>query len=393
MKNAVGPVNGDQASVVDTPYMALWQRGECRLPAHTLLAWAQAQRLLPLLLWRAQQAGWEFPATFVHAAQAARYHVQAQQVVAEQQLRALGAVAQKLQIPLVLVKGACVAHTYPETWLRPYVDIDLLIAEESLAALLPALRDEGYTWLDASTGQRGWHMPPLAPQTAGVKVEIHTALARERGRSLFTCEQWAAGLRPFDPFPGLWVPGPVEHALYLIHHAIVHHALTLGLLHFVDLKFWTQSWGEAEWQALVVQARTFDLHRATGLALALAAWAWDTPWPVEVQQLFPLPPDEILATAQRIVTGENVQKLPRVQRDLTERNLRGVLQYLALVLFGDPATRQALPRKEKIRFYLRRPFQLLSSHGPTLWRLARGEQRTRDAWQAQQRLHVWLDDE
>ncbi len=376
-----------------SPYLALWQHGHLLASERHLLAWAQAQRLLPLLLWRAQQAGWELPAAVVQAARAARYRVQAHHLLAEAQLRALGEVAQELRIPLVLVKGACVAHAYPETWLRSYNDIDLLIAEENLVVFLPLVFDLGYTWLEAATGQRGWHLPPLTPQSAGLKLEVHTALAREKGRDLFTCAQWSTGLRPFDPFPGLWIPDPVDHALYLIHHAVVHHALAMGLLHIVDLKFWTQAWGESEWQALETQARVLDLHRATGLALALAAWAWDTPWPAEVQQRFPVPPEAILTTTQRIVTGESVQKLPYVQRDLSERSLRGWIKYASLVLFGDPAVRQTLPRREKFRFYLHRPFQLLSNHGPTLWRLARGDRQTRDAWQVQQSLQTWLDDE
>lgn len=382
----------EQASFF-SPYLALWQRGDCALPERDLLAWAQGQRLLPLLLWRAQQSGWALPAALARTARDARYREQAQQMLAEDQLRALGALAQRLDIPLVLVKGACVARAYPETWLRPYTDIDLLIAEERLADFLPAVIDLGYTWMAATTGQRGWHLPPLAPQTTGLKLEVHTALAREKGRSLFTLEQWAAGLRPFTPFPGLWVPDPVDHALYLIHHAAVNHELTLGLLPFIDLKFWTQLWGEAEWQTMADRARVFDLRRATGLALALAAWVWDTPWPVATRQLFPLPPDEILMTAQRVVTGEHVQKLPRVWHDLPERNLRGLVKYLNLILLGDPVTRQALPPKEKLRFYLHRPFQLLTNHGPTLWRLVRGERRTRDAWRVQKKLQTWLGDE
>lgn len=382
----------DQAGVY-APYVALWRQGDCLLPERALLAWAQSQRLLPLLFWRAKKAGWTLPDALTRAAQNVRYREQAQQMLAEDQLRALGVLAQRLDIPLVLVKGACVARAYPETWLRPYNDIDLLIAEEHLPHFLSAVLDLGYTWLGALTGQRGWHLPPLAPKTTGLKLEVHTALARERGRSLFTFDQWTAGMRPFAPFPGLWIPAPVDHALYMIHHAIVHHELTLGFLPFIDLAYWTQSWEEAEWQALVDQAHAFDLHRTVGLSLALMAWVEDIEYPRKAQQLFPVPPDDILEAARRIVIGAGAQKMPHLQRDLPERNLRGLLKYLSLVLFGDPVTRQALPRGEKIRFYLRRPFQLLSNHGPTLWRLMRGERRTRDAWRVQQRLQTWLRDE
>ncbi len=380
-------------SVNASPYLAFWQQGALTLPEPDLIAWASHQRLLPLWVWRAGQLGWEAPSTLARAAQAARYHEQAQQMLAEQQLCALGRLAQTLDIPLVLVKGAAIAQAYPAPWMRAYNDIDLLIAEEHLTEFLPAVAGLGYTWTEASPGQRGWHLPPLSPQDTGLKLEVHTALARDKGHPWFTLAQWRAGLRPFAAFPGLWIPDPVDHALYVIHHAIVHHVLTLGFLPCVDLKFWTQSWDLSDWQFLSTKAQAANLHHAVSLALALTTWVWDDPWPAEVQSLFLSPPEAILAGAQRSVLGENVRRVPQLWRDMPERNLRGFLKYAGLVLLGDLEMRRALPFGEKLRFYLHRPFQLLAHHGPTVWRLLRGERRTRQAWRTQQQLQSWLRDE
>lgn len=320
----------------------------------------------------------------------ARYREQARQTLAEGQLRALGALAQSLNIPVVLVKGASVARAYPEPWMRPYTDIDLLVAEAHLADFLAAMTAQDYTWMETVVGQRSWHAPPLAPKNTGVNVEVHTALAREREQALFTFEQWRDTLQPWTSAPGLRVPDPVDHAIYLVHHAVVHHELTLGLLLFADLHFWTQRWEIHAWQQLATKASSVGLRRATGLALALTAWVWDTAWTAEVQQLFPFPSDEVLRAAQYIVIGVDVQKMPGVWRDLTERNARGLLKYLSLILLGDPDTRRALPWKDRARFYLRRPFQLLRNHALTFWRLARGERRTRAAWQMQRQLQQWI---
>ncbi len=377
---------------VYSPYFALWLRGECAAPEQHLLAWAHSQRLLPLLLWRAQQQEWNLPPSFARAARDARYREQAQQMLAESQLRALGTLALSLNIPVVLVKGASVAQAYPEPWMRPFSDIDLLVAETHLPVFLDALIDAGYGWIETMVGQRGWHLPPLAPKGAGLKIEVHTSLAREREQALFTFEQWRDALQPWALVPGLWLPDPVEHALYMVHHAVAHHELTLGLLPFADLKFWTQSWDLYAWQRLAAKSMLVGLHRAVGLALALTAWMWDTAWQAEIQQLFPSPSSEILITARRIVLGEGVQKLPRVWRDLPERNVRGMLRYLNLILLGDPDTRRALPWKERVKFYLHRPFQLVRNHAPTLWRLARGDRRTCQAWQVTRQLQQWMSD-
>ena len=377
--------------VEESPYLTLWWRGETVLPIEDLAAWTHGQRLLPLLAWRAARQDWALPAPLIEAARRVRYRTEASQVLAAQQLQSLSEIARRSEIPIVVVKGAVVAQTYPEPWMRPYADVDLLIPQSAVPALLDAVREAGYRVMADMLGDRGWHLPPLQPgDGAGLKLEIHTSLAHERGQDMFAYEAWAGGLRPWPAFPGLWLPDPVDHALYLIHHAAVHHGFTIGGLPLADLKFWTLCWDAVQWDQLAAKAEACDLQRAVGIFLALAAWFWREPWPPEVTARFPLPTPGVLATAQRIVTGELAQKMPFIWRDLSERNLRGVLAYANLVLFGDPALRQGLPLKEKVLFYLRRPFRLLRNHGPTLWRLVRGDRRTRNAWYTQQELQEWM---
>ena len=77
-----------------------------------------------------------------------------------------------------------------------------------------------------------------------MRVEIHPALAQEGGRWLFTVAAWRDGLRPLPGVPGLWVPAAVDHALYIVHHAVIHHELEMGLQGAADLWFLTADWGE-----------------------------------------------------------------------------------------------------------------------------------------------------
>ena len=140
-------------------------------------------------------------------------------------------------------------------------------------------------------------------------------------------------------------------------------------------------------------AALIGLQRTAGLALTLTAWVWDQPWPDVIQELFPVPPDAILQVSQRVVWGEGVQKIPHVWRDVSNHNLLGLLKYMQLILFGDPDTRRALSLQDKAQFYVRRPWHLLRSHGPTLWRLVRGDRRMRDAWRTQRQLQTWIKEE
>ncbi|MBN2002161.1 MAG: nucleotidyltransferase family protein [Anaerolineae bacterium] len=372
------------------PYMAFWWQGGSVLPERELIAWLNGQRVLPLVIWYASQRAWKLSDGLMRAAQHAQYREQAQQMMAEQQLQVLGKLALSLNVPLVLVKGAAVAQMYPKAWMRSYTDIDLLVSEADLSRLVPAVVDLGYTWLESQSGERGVHLPPLLSKNTGVKLEIHTTLARISGRDLFTVEQWESGLQDFISFPGLRVPDSIAHALYLIHHAVIHHEFTLGLLPWVDLSFWTRTWGIQEWQQLSDRALAVGLQRAVCIAVALTRWVEDVSWAYDPLPFFPIPPSEILTMAQHIMMGEVTQKMPHLWRDMPERNLRGFLKYVSLVLMGDPKTRQSLPLRDRLWFYVCRPFHLLRNHGPALWRLLRGERTARKTWRFQQQLQSWL---
>lgn len=370
--------------------LALWWRGEAAEPWLPLIAWARGQRLLPLLAWRAQRQGWALPQDVLDMARQARFRTEAHQALAARQLHALGELAEQLNLPLVVVKGAAMAQAYPHPWQRAYNDIDLLVAPETAPPLLDALRARGYHAIEESLGDRAWHLPGLSPAQGGLKLEIHTALAREHGNPTFTLAQWHERLIPWDAFPGLWLPDPVDHHLYNVHHAIVHHSFNLGLLPLADFKFWTQDWDAALWERLAQRAAEFELAHVVGLALALTAWFWDEPWPDAVAARFSVPPEAVLATMQRVASGELVQKMPHVWRDMPSRSLGGWLRYARLILLGDPATRVEATFKERLLFLLRRPFRLMHNHGATLWRLARGDTHTREVWRTEQQLQEWM---
>ena len=371
-------------------YLALWWRGEIRLPEAELIAWARRQRLLPLLGWRAEQEGWQLPEALTNAIRRTRVLVAVGQTVADQQLKALGETAQRLDIPLVLVKGAAAAAAYPEPWMRPHGDIDLLVDEADASVLLQALKSQGYRYAESAEGHRAWHFPPLILPNRGARIEIHTALAREGGRLLFTPSQWRAGLRPLSSFPGLCAPGPADHVLYLIHHALVHHELLFGMQPYLDIGFWSAAWTPDDWGALHAATQGAAMENAVGLALALTAWLWQRPLPI-ADAGFSHPPESLLARAKEAVAGVTTsQSLPHVWRDIPPRAQGGLLRYAAVILFGDPAQLRELSWRERLRFHLRRPGELFRNHGPAVWQLLRGNPATRAAWSAQRDLQTWL---
>lgn len=374
----------------ESPYLNLWWNGETDFPCDKLIAWAQAQRLLPLIGWRAEQHGWALPPQLQDAVRQARYRASARQLLATRQLHELAEIARFQRIPVVIVKGQVVAEVYPSATLRIYNDLDLLVPPSAVPALTHALRQHGYTV--PLTGGRAFHLPPFNPPGAGLRLEVHTAMKKGGTGDAFTFAQWADGLRPWTSLPGLLVPNPVGHWLYLVSHALEHHECEMGLLPLADLKFWTDIWTAQEWESLATRAKAGGWEQLVGLALALVAWFWQTPWSSEIASRFPEPPEDILRWAQAVTSGEAETEslLPNLWRDLPERSVRGWSAYAQLVLLGDPVTRRNIPWPKRLLFYLRRPVYLVRNHGPALWQLLRGQRKSRETWQAQRKMASWL---
>lgn len=371
--------------------LALWWHGEVRLPESELITWARRQRLLPLLGWRAQQLGWELPVAMTEAIRRSQLAVAVSQTIIDQQLIALGQIAQKLGIVVVLVKGAAAAAAYPEPWMRPYADIDLLIHEADASQYLRALRDNGYQDAEVTPGTRHEHLQPLVDPNTGRWVEVHTSLAWIHNRSLFTLSSWKDRLRPIADSPGLYAPGPIEHTLYFVFHGIVQHDLERSVQILTDVWFWTKHWDEGEWHQMRSLAEASELLSAVGLGIELTAWFWGEDRYREARQLFPSPPRSLVAMAQRTLVGLHSQELlPHIWRRVPGIDPRSLLAFVSAMLFGDGAESQEMTMRQRLSLLGKRTTYLVRNYSLAMWRLLRGDPALRAAWKAQRDLQAWL---
>ncbi|MCD4738002.1 MAG: nucleotidyltransferase family protein [Anaerolineae bacterium] len=371
-----------------SPYLNFWWTGELAVSEAALISWARTQRLLPLLGWRAAQEGWSLSPTLQQAVKEARYRLTAREVLLKQQLKQLSEIVVRQEIPVVVVKGPVIAEFYPETILRPYSDLDLLVPEQDVTELITALQQEEYH--AELGGGRSTHLPPLYPSTAGFRVEIHTALDAHGADSLFTFERWAESSAPWRAFPSMRIPDPLEHLLYLTYHLIERHQFAGGGLALADFKFLTAGWGIYEWQTLQERAMSLGMLRSVGLALRLVAWFWPATDLTEALTYFPFPPDKVLAVSQRMLLGYQSKLLPSVWRDLEGTGYKDWIRYLKKILFGEPQQAQRMSFMEKLHFGLHRPVHLVRTYTPAAWSLLRGDPESRAAWQARRELMVWL---
>jgi hypothetical protein len=168
------------------------------------------------------------------------------------------------------------------------------------------------------------------------------------------------------------------------------HELRSGLLHLIDLKFWTMVWTSEDWARAYDLAAEKGLLRMVGLALALLPLAWPGKDLSLPHDLFPHAPKEMLVASARTIFGHGPGLMPHFGRDLDEHTFLGWMRYARLVLFGDPRVRRGCPWQEQLGFYLRRPFRLLKNYGPLFLRLLRGDQASQEALQRQRDLMAWV---
>jgi hypothetical protein len=291
---------------------------------------------------------------------------------------------------VALVKGPVVAEAYPAPDLRPYHDLDLLVASADVSTLLSLLKRAGYTF--SMDGIRGWHLPPLhPPENQGFKIDVHTALARDQqGNSLFTWETWRDSMSAWSRFPDLKHPASVEHMLYLVHHLVVHHHFEMGVLPLSDLVFMTTDWSASRWQQLADLAAYMNMRRAVGLSLHLADWWYGKEQFKEGRVLFPSPPSLVFTQSQRLLLGTRQTARLKFERDVGANSISAWLRHGWRVLAGDPDAMRGLTWQDRLHFYLRRPLHLLRSYGP--WASSGQKKRSsvHDVHEAQRDLMDWL---
>ncbi len=379
--------SGEQA-IDSAAYLRLWRTGEFDAATQPLLAWLRAQRLAPILGWRAKQRGWTLPEEVSRFVQTATYQGVARHTIVGSQIEELANLFRKAKIPAVVVKGPVVASAYPDTSLRIYNDLDFLVPEGQAASLITALIKLGYS--AQVSGDRSMHFPPLHPEGAGLRLEIHDALDKHLDGDWFTFSQWSDRMRKWTSYPGLWVPDPVDHMIYLIDHALIRHELLGGLQLLNDLWFWTKEWGAYKWEVLESRSQQLGLFRAVNLALSLTAWFWDEALSDPAGQRFPTPPSDVLAQSQALALGSFPAFIPHVWRDLAANRPLQWVRYGINTFFGDPEYRKSLSVGNRILFYLRRPLRLWQHYASVLWRLIVGKTTERSAWEAKREVSAWL---
>lgn len=190
------------------------------------------------------------------------------------QLRPLLLSLRRAGIPVIVLKGACLAElAYGNVALRPMSDADLLVPKQALEQARAVLSRAGcaHASADIETECRIAHQLGVFDKD-GLTVEVHWTI--ERPVSPFTIDArglWDRARKARVADVEVLVLCPEDLLLHLCLHTVYHHALAIGLLAFCDIARLIEHYrSELDWSLLASRARDWGAAKYAALALWLS---------------------------------------------------------------------------------------------------------------------------
>jgi hypothetical protein len=226
-------------------------------------------------------------------------HLNAARQIAERQSRALAWEARKLDqalarldIPVVLLKGAAYALAdLPPARGRLFGDIDILVDKARLGEVEAALRMHGWHGTHHSVYDQRYYrqwmheLPPLVHMRRQSLLDVHHNLLPETARLKTRPSLVIASARPMPGFRALHVPMLEDLVLHSATHLFHEGEWSHGLRDLTDLDDLLRHGCETRqdwWNGLTERARELNLSRPLAMALRYARMLLSTPIPDSV---------------------------------------------------------------------------------------------------------------
>jgi len=222
------------------------------------------------------------------------------------ELRNILHALQAADIPVILLKGACLAEVvYGNIALRTMDDVDLLVKPADLARALDVLRTLGYVAAHPfeieSERHLLQHMPPLSKR-GGVTLELHWTMVDPRHNLHFDdndLEQvWSRATPVKIGDLQVLMPSPADLLWHLCLHASVQHYFNgIGLRGFWDIALVIRRYGqEIDWEQFTRRVNQWGMANGVYLALKLTEEWTDVVMPTSVMySLMPTTLDDTIS--------------------------------------------------------------------------------------------------
>lgn len=259
---------------------------------NALLALAREHRVERLAAWRIGAA--RLNAWFGAAAEELRAETRAHVVTEAVHTRELRDVVEALAsidgARPTLFKGAALAHShYPEPWLRPRLDSDILISPSHIDCTFAGLRALGYEREIATSGtlvtsQTSFSRTDHFGLTHVIDLHWHIANMQVVARMLSHDEI----ARRAVPVPALGpqarAAAPADALTLACLHRAAHHRDSEELVWIYDIHLLAASLSESDWNAVVATAEQGAAKALCSRGLRLSIDRFGTPVPTHVMR-------------------------------------------------------------------------------------------------------------
>ena len=184
----------------------------------------------------------------------------------------------KRKVPALLMKGAALAYSaYPQPWLRPRTDTDLLVARESVGAASDVFRSLGYVPSEAlSTGELVSHQVAFERRDEhGVThvIDLHWKIANPQvlANVLPFADVWADSHVIVRDSLTARVPSPIWSLLIACVHRLAHHQDQERLVWLYDMGLLVRPFRDADWTACVSLAHAHGVGAVCAHGLEAAS--------------------------------------------------------------------------------------------------------------------------
>jgi hypothetical protein len=224
-----------------------------------------------------------------------RRHMRAALTIAQQQQRAvrwelvqLAPVLERLDGPVLLLKGAAYAAAdLPPAAGRLFADIDLMVPKAQIATAEALLTFDG--WISSHHSEydqryyRQWmhELPPMTHIRRRTVLDLHHNILPETARIQTRPDLILASARPLQAHPRFSIPAPADLVLHSATHLFHEGEWQHGLRDLVDLDALLRQGGAEAgfWDGLIARAEALNLGRPLFYGLRYCHRLLATPLP------------------------------------------------------------------------------------------------------------------
>jgi hypothetical protein len=274
------------AAVRGTP--GIWRQVAEPAAQSLFLAAATRHRLRPLLGWRLHQSGdlASWPAPIRRALIDAERAEAALEIVRRQELCRLLQAFASADVPVLVLKGAALAYSlYPEPWLRPREDTDLLVQSADARRASDVLISAGYRAAVMQSGDFVTHQRlHVRADATGRRhaCDLHWKIANPAPfADLLSPADLLhdAASVPLGDAPAARIPRRIHALLLACWHRVSHHHDSSDLLWLYDLHLLADRLSEADASEALEIARRTGTGAICARGLRLAGERFDTQLP------------------------------------------------------------------------------------------------------------------